>query len=195
MELISEVLEKQRELGGSSVQVAIEALMVESASIWKNTQVLNFAGAVDYAVFWHGRFGRLSEQGKFFKRVVEALEHPDRESVNILALVKHVQGFADHRWKPIQLPSPKRARRLRIVVTEMPRYIGAPANRGPGKDWRLMWSLIWFDAAGYTAPQIAKMIGWPKILSRNRIWELRTATYRALERNILRQMNETSAAA
>jgi hypothetical protein len=148
--LAAEVTAKQCELGGASIESALEAILRDAATAWKALEPLGTVGGAGHT-YPDRAFLRFATDG-FFDKLILAIEERDAATATLDALLRYA-GV-----KRRQLPAPELTRRLRVVTATLPCLIQPIKSRGYGSRPYSLWQLLWLDACGVTATKIATEI-------------------------------------
>lgn len=178
-----EIAAKRSELSPknpTTVQV-LQALVSDAATAWKSLRMVEGKTADLYAFKGVRLFSWESAeiqpwQYEAFAKLVAAIEMPETlGGLNLGALTQAISR------KKLTFPTPSQARRMRVVVEEIPHLlrptiVGDVATGVIRAKQRRMWAIVWYDATGVNASDLGKTMK----VKRGAIWKARKGAYEQL---------------
>jgi hypothetical protein len=159
-ELLREISEKRQAIPATALKAVLQALMRDGAEAWQQLAMFDRHLSADYPYRW---FIRRDPRVAYFERLLAFVEADAIDDLNDLireAGLKPGQMMNTvtdkSRRKPLRLPSPEMARRLRIVTLEVPRLLVPLSRIGIASTEIDLWRLMWMYANGLKAPAIAE---------------------------------------
>jgi hypothetical protein len=184
-----EVEAKGRELGAAvPLERVIEALLSDAAKTWQALGCHVRGDYVRYLGIAHNDCADYRGDDDFF--------HPGRSLHPGPGFQRNPDRFFDQvvSWKVSQKLRPEMVRRLCVIAGKIPPLIHKVAESGIGADTKSCWLLLWLDAMGVTAPDIARTLQPKRPPKRDRIWKLRKKIYEKLARAVAPSREHRAAA-
>jgi hypothetical protein len=175
--LKSEIEAKHQELGGAEPLTGVlEALLRDAAATWQCVLLLERRDPARWlederGARWHTTPIRDCIPPDF----VEYFDGRDGPGKAFQG--GDAQTFISWVQQRIDKLTPKMLHRVCVVAGELRSLMRPVAGSGIGGDPALCWWLLWLDAVGVTAPDIAKTLQPRRPPKRDRIWKLRKKIY------------------